>query len=169
MALNTGLRLEVETSLTKTDGLASASADVSPWSYGFQWPDGTAANTANRLYQARRTLTASSTEDLDLAAVLTDTYGAAITFARIRMIIVKAAAGNTNNVVVGGAATNTWVGPFGAATHTVAVQPNDIYMQVASGTTAWPVTAGTGDLLKIANSAGGTSVTYDIFLVGAST
>lgn len=167
MALNTGFRLEVETSLTKTDGLASASADV-PWTYGFQWPDGTAANTANRLYQGRRTLSASATEDLDLAAVLTDSYGVAITFARIRALIVKAAAGNTNNVVVGGAATNTWVGPFGAATHTLAVPPDGVLTLTAPGTTGWTVTAGTGDLLKIANSAGGTSVTYDIFLIGAS-
>jgi hypothetical protein len=168
MALNTGLRLEVDTSLTKTDGLASASADV-PWTYGFQWPDGAGAGAANRLYQARRTLAASATEDLDLAAVLLDSYGAAITFARIRALIVKAAAGNTNNVVIGAAATNTWVGPFGAATHTVAVQPDGIEMHIAPGATGWPVTAGTGDLLKIANSGAGTSVTYDIFLVGAAT
>jgi hypothetical protein len=167
MALNTGLRLEVDTSLTKTDGLASASADV-PWTYGFQWPDGTAAGTANRLYQGRRTLAASTTEDLDLAAVLTDSYGVAITFARIRALIVKAAAANTNNVIVGAAASNQFVGPFGAATHTIAVQPDGLFVVTAPGTTAWTVTAGTGDLLKVANSGAGTSVTYDIFLIGAS-
>lgn len=167
MALQTSLSLALATVLTKTDGLASASADA-PWTYGFSWPDGTAANTANRLYQGRRTLTASSNEDLDLAAVLTDTYGAAITFARIRALVVKAAAANTNNVVVGGAATNTWVGPFGAATHTVAVKPDGLLILVAPDTTGWAVTAGTGDLLRVANSAGGTSVTYDIFLIGAS-
>jgi hypothetical protein len=167
MALQTSVQLAVETDLTRTDGLASATA-TAPWSYGFQWPDGTGANTANRLYQGRRTINASSNEDLDLAAVLTDSYGVAITFARIRAVIVKAAAGNTNNVVVGGAASNAFVGPFGAATHTVAIPPDGIFMAVAPGTTGWAVTAGTGDLLRVANSGAGTSVTYDIFLIGAS-
>lgn len=37
--------------------------------------------------------------------------------------MVKAAVGNTNNVVVGGAAVNGIVGPLGAATNTVAVSP----------------------------------------------
>jgi hypothetical protein len=168
MALNTGLQLAVQTSLTKTDGLASASANV-PWSYGFEWPDGTGADQANRLYQGRRTLTASSTEDLDLSGTtLLDSYGVAIAFARIKALIVKAAAGNANNVIVGGASANQWVGPFGAAAHTIAVKPNGTLVLTAPDATGWAVTAGTGDLLKIANSAGGTSVTYDIFLIGAS-
>jgi hypothetical protein len=32
----------------------------------------------------------------------------------------------------------------------------------------WGVTAGTGDLLKVANSAGSTSVNYDIVVIGNS-
>lgn len=172
MALQTSVQLAVETDLTRTDGLASATA-TAPWTYGLQWPDGTAANTANRVYQGRRTLAASANEDLDLhggagTVLLTDTYGATITFARIRLIVVKAAASNTNNVVIGGAATNTFVGPFGAATHTIALPPDGFYMAAAPGTAGWTVTGATGDLLRIANSAAGTSVTYDIFLVGAN-
>lgn len=172
MALQTSVQLAVETDLTRTDGLASATA-TAPWSYGLQWPNGTAANTADRLYQGRRTINASTNEDLDLhggagTVLLVDSYGATITFARIRAIIVKAAAANTNNVVVGGSATNTFVGPFGAATHTIAIPPDGFWMAVAPGTTGWTVTGATGDLLRVANSGAGTSVTYDIFLIGAS-
>jgi hypothetical protein len=167
MALHTGLALTIATELTKSDGLASASADT-PWTYGFQWPDGTGADQANRLYQGRRTLSASANEDLDLAGVLTDTYAATITFARIKAIIVKAAAGNTNNVVVGAAATNTFVGPFGAATHTVAVKPGGLFLAIAPDATGWAVTSTSADLLRFANSGAGTTVTYDVFLIGAS-
>jgi len=41
-------------------------------------------------------------------------------------------------------------------------------MAGAADATTYAVTAGTGDLLKVANSAGGTSVTYDIVIIGSS-
>jgi hypothetical protein len=130
---------------------------------------GTGAGQADRRWSDKRTLAASANEDLDLAGVLTDVFGQAITFARVKQLVVVAAAGNTNNVIVGGAATNTWVGPFGAATHTLAVRPGEAKVICsATDATAYPVTAGTGDLLRIANSGAGTPVTYDIFIVGAS-
>lgn len=166
MALQTNVQLSVDTTLTRTDGLAAASADA-PWTYGFSWPDGTATGTANRLYQGRRTINASSNDDLDLAGVLVDTYGATITFVRVRAIIVKAAASNTNNVVVGAAAATQFVGPFGASTHTVAVPPDGMFMVTFPGT-GWTVGAGSTDMLRIANSGAGTSVTYDLFVIGAN-
>mgnify|MGYP000488088098 CR=1 FL=1 len=60
-----------------------------------------------------------------------------------------------------------FVGPFGSATHTVALPPggNLILTAPASG---WTVTAGTGDLLRVANSGAGTSVTFDIIIIGTS-
>ena len=43
-------------------------------------------------------------------------------------------------------------------------------MLIASPTAAgWLVTAGTGDLLKIANGGAGSAVDYDIILIGAAT
>ena len=37
---------------------------------------------------------------------------------------------------------------------------------VAPGAAGYAVTAGTGDILKVANSGAGTGVTYDIVIVG---
>lgn len=129
--------------------------------------DGTGANQAQKLFTDQRTLSASANESLDLSGVLADVFGAAITFTKIKAILVKAADGNTNDVVLGGAASNAWVGPFGASTHTVAVKPGGTVMFVAPDANGYAVTAGTGDLLKVANSAGGSGVTYDIVIVGA--
>ena len=129
--------------------------------------DGAGANQAQKLFTDQRTLAASANESLDLSGVLADVFGAAITFTKIKAILVKAADGNTNDVVLGGAASNAWVGPFGASTHTVAVKPGGTVMFVAPDANGYPVTAGTGDLLKVANSAGGSGVTYDIVIVGA--
>ncbi|MFB7399783.1 hypothetical protein ACFCZR_06385 [Streptomyces rubiginosohelvolus] len=130
---------------------------------------GTGAGKADRIWSDRRTLAASGTEDLDLAGVLLDAFGATITFARIKGLVIAAAAGNTNNVVVGAASSNPWATLLGA-THTLTLRPG-AFVAVGSGAAdaiGYAVTASTGDLLKIANSAGGSAVTYDIHIIGAS-
>lgn len=167
MPLQSGLTLALLTELTKAGSLGSATQKI-PYSYGFEWADGTGLNQADRLYQATRTLAASATEDLDLAGVLLDPFGAAITFVKIQAMLFKASAANTNNVVIGAASATQFVGPFGAATHTIAVKPGGLFLTVAPDAAGWAVGAGASDLLKVANSGAGTGVTYDIFLIGKS-
>ena len=127
---------------------------------------GTAAAQADLVFADTRTISASSSENLDLAGGLTDPFGAAITFAEIVAILVKPAAANTNNVLVGGAASNGFSTPFGDATDVIKVTPKGFLMLVSDE--GYAVTASTGDILKIANSGSGSSVTYDIVLVGRS-
>ena len=133
----------------------------------YDFTDGTGSNQADRIWHDQRTLTASSSENLDLAGSLSSVYGASITFATVKAIIIKAASGNTNDVVVGNAASNQFVGWFGAAAHTEAVKPGGISIHIAPAT-GWTVTAGTVDQLKILNGGAGTSVTYDIIIIGTS-
>lgn len=133
---------------------------------GYGLTTGTTAGKADLVFADTRTLTASSSENLDLAGTLTDVFGATLTFVEVVAIYVKAAAGNTNNVVVGGAASNGFVTPFGASTDTVKVGPGGVFL--LTNDAGFGVTAGTGDILKIANGGGSTSVTYDIVIVGRS-
>lgn len=128
---------------------------------------GTGSYQADKLFSDQRTLAASATENIDLAGALTDPFGAALTFAKVKAIYIRAAAGNTNDVVVGGVGSNAFIGPFGANTHTVAVKPGGVLLMVAPDS-GWTVTAATGDLLKILNGGGSTSVTYDIIIIGTS-
>lgn len=131
--------------------------------------NGTGAGKADRIFSDRRTLAASATEDLDLAGVLLDAFGATVTFARIKGLIVSAAVGNTNNVVIGAAASAPWITLLGA-THTLTLRPG-AFVAVGTGladATGYAVTATTADLLKIANSSSGTAVTYDIHIIGCS-
>ena len=130
--------------------------------------NGTGANQADRVWSRRSTLAASASETWDLNGVLTDTFGNAVNFVKIKGLFLYAASGNTNNVVLGNAAANAWVGPFGAATHTIATAPDGYLQFIAPGLAGWAVTAGTADQLKVANSGAGTSVTYDLVLVGTS-
>jgi hypothetical protein len=136
--------------------------------YQMLYSTGTGAGSADRIFHDQRTIAISGTDDLDLAGVLTDVFGATVTFARIKAIVVAAASGNTNNVIVGGAASNQFLTWVGAATHTVTVRPGGFLALAATDATSYAVTAGTGDLLRIANSGAGTSVVYDIMLIGAS-
>ncbi len=135
----------------------------------FDLAPGTGAGQADKIWTDQRTLAASATEDLDLAGVLVDAFGAAITFARIKAILIRAAAGNANNVVVGAAASAQWSTLLGA-TGTVILRPGAVALVAAGAAdaTGYAVTATTADLLKVANSGAGTGVTYDIAVVGCS-
>lgn len=130
---------------------------------------GTAAGQADRVWSDTRTLAASANEDLDLAGALADAFAVAAVFVRVKGIYIAAAAANTNNVVIGAAASNPWATLL-SATGTVTLRPGAALLVVAGSAdaTGYAVTAGTGDLLRITNSAAGTSVTYDIVVIGAS-
>lgn len=142
-------------------------------SYGTAFTSGTGAGQVDKIWTDTRTLTASGTEDLDLAGVLTDAFGASITFARIKGILVSASPANTNNVIVGANVVNSWatmLGPTGASGGTVTLRPGAFFAAGvgAADATGWAVTASTGDLLHVANSAGGTGVDYSIAVFGCS-
>lgn len=130
-----------------------------------QFAPGTdATSKADLLFADTRTLAASATENLDLAGVLATALGATITAAEVVAIWVRAAAANTNSVVVGGAASNAFSGPLSGTTPKITLQPgNAVLLTCQQG---WPVVAGTGDILLISNSGSGTGVDYDIVVIG---
>lgn len=168
MTLVTSLQVVLGATQSKTPSL-SAPSSVLAVNRLIQLVDGLGAGKADLLYAKTRTLTASSNEDLDLAGVLTDDFAATLTFARVKALYVAAAVGNANNVVVGAAAANPWATLLNA-TGTVTLRPGACLMAVAGITdaTGYGVTAGTGDLLRVTNGGAGTSVTYDIAVIGNS-
>jgi len=129
---------------------------------------GTTANKADQVFSDSRTIAASGSESLDLAGSLTNAFGESVTFAEVVAIVVVADAGNTNDVVVGGASENAFAAPFGDASDKVKVKPGGFLVLAAPGDPAYAVTAGTGDLLQIANSSSGSAVGYDIVILGRS-
>lgn len=164
---STQVNVAVAAQLSSLLDLATATVPLS-YSRAYGTANGTGLGQADRIFHDTRTLSASASEDLDLAGVLLDPFGATITFARIKVLLIAAAAGNTNNVIVGNAATNGFISWVGAATHTVTVRPGGLLLVAASDVTGYAVTATTADLLHVANSGAGTSVTYDVVLIGAS-
>lgn len=166
MALTTNIKVEVNAIQTGSSGLSPIEARHN-LSYSKTLTDGTANGKADLAWGKTATLAASANEDIDLAGSLTGALGGTTTFVEVVSITVTADEGNTNNVVVGGAAATQFVGPFGAATHTIAVQPGGSFT-VNAPAAGWGVTAGSTDFLRIANSGAGSSVTYKILIVGRS-
>ncbi len=157
------IELNIRAKLTGANDLGTPVMNLAPIEEILQLIPGTnAVNKADCFFSDTRTLAASATEDLDLAGVLTDAFGATITAAEIVLIFIKAADVNTNSVVVG-AATAPFAGPLGAA-GTYTIKPGEYFLAVSE--TGWAVGAGATDDLKLLNSAGTTGVTFDILILG---
>lgn len=166
----TRTRVDVKliTTQTKPDDL-SVPQDAVDYLKSLSFGDGVGAGAVNLLFHDQRTLAASGTENLDLAATLADKFGQTLTFARIKAVLFVAAAANTNNVNVTQPAANGVPGMFLAAGDGVAIHPSGMFLWVAPSAAGAVVTPATGDLLTVTNSAAGTSVTYDVLILGGAT
>lgn len=168
---NAQVSLSISASLGNTLNVGTANALLSStYSTALGAALASGAGLADVGWWDRRTLTASSSENIDLAGTLHDPFGNTVTFARIKVLLVAALATNTNNVVVGGGGT-TFTGLFGATTHTTIIRPGMavVWMTNTTDATGYPVSSGSTDLLGIANSTSGSSVIYDIAVLGVST
>jgi hypothetical protein len=168
MAVTATVTQSVSGSHTSTADLGTPTFPFST-SASVAYTSGTGAGAVDRVFTDTRTLAASGTEDLDLAGSLTDIYGATITFARIKAIHIKAATGNTNNVQVTRPASNgtPWLMAAGDG---IALRPGAAFTwsSGSADATGVAVTAGTGDLVTITNSAGTTGVDYTVVILGCS-
>lgn len=126
--------------------------------------NGTATGNASQMWSDTRTLTASATEDLDFAGGVTNVFGVALTFVKIKFVFARASTANTNDVQVTRKAT-TGFPLFMADGDGIALTPGEWFCY-ASPTLGKTVTATTDDTLTFTNSAGSTSVTYDVIVIG---
>jgi hypothetical protein len=161
------LNIALSQSFTRAFGNASDPVSIAEL---LPLANGTGASQADRAWGGTRTLAASANEDLDLVGTaLVDVTGTAVTFPKVTAVFIRAAAGNTNNVVIGAAASNPWVGLLNS-TGTITLRP-DAWVMLSVGSadaSGYPTVAATGDLLRVANSGAGSTVTYDILVLGKS-
>jgi hypothetical protein len=127
---------------------------------------GTAAGAVDVCWSDTRTLAISAAASLDLFGVLTDAFGATVTFVKVRGIAIVSAVGNTSTLTISRPAANG-VLLFGAAS-------GSLFPLSGGGTFLWldpavgfGVTAGTADLLTITNAATA-SATFTVGIIGTS-
>lgn len=164
-SLKSRVELKVTGTLTNTLDLNEASAPLAALRTQ-DFANGVGASQANVIWSDRRTVNASTTEDLDFAGGgLTDAFGAAVAPAKIRAVIITSAAANVQNITLFGDANS--VPLLNTAATTVTLQPGGMYVFTAPATAGVAVTAGTGDIIQVANGAG-VAITYDIIVIGTS-
>ncbi len=128
--------------------------------------NGTGLNQVNQLFTDQRTLTASASEELDLSGGLNDAFGNSIAFTKVKGVLVIAASGNTNDVNITRPASSG-VPIFLNASDGMPVKPNGFFMWTAPDAGGVTVTNSSADRIALANSAGGSAVTYNIAIIGS--
>jgi len=128
---------------------------------------GTASGEADVIYADSRTIAASSSYSIDLTGTADlNVFNGSLALAKVKGIWIYALNTNTNSVVVGNG-TNPFVGPFSAGTITLTIPPGgELLLTAPVG--GWTVTAGTGDILKLANSSSGSGVDLRAIIWGTS-
>lgn len=127
--------------------------------------NGTGASQASQVYTVTGTLGASATANIDLAGALVNAFGTTITFTKIKMIVLRAAAANNvaNNLQLSRGSSNGFVW-FLAASDGFYLAPGAFFLWFDPvGVT---VTAATGDILTLTNGAGTNTISYDLLIVG---
>jgi len=141
------LTLKIQAALTKTQGLNVSAVDTILKDMSDTLANGTGADQADKFCPVEVSLAAAPT-DVDLSGGLTDWHGNTLTAARVKgLLVINTHA--TGVITVGGAPANAWATMFGAATHQFKVRPLGLQFSWAPDATAYAVTAGTGDLLRL--------------------
>jgi hypothetical protein len=136
--------------------------------------DGVAANQADKVYVAERTVASNTNDDIDLTGSLSDALGATITAAELAALLIynkpmDPAADNTTNLTIGGG-SSPMLGFLGGTTPTIGpIRPGCFILLGGVGNVGGfgAIAAGTGDILRVGNSSGA-QAKYQIGVVARS-
>ena len=165
----TGTAVKDGTEFEDVQYTLSFSADVS-------LADGVAANQADQEWHDEGSLLADGTTTYDVAGGITDEFGAAVTFARIKAIYFKNTSTTASVLRLGGGtggdgtnAFDTWVTSTAAdGSEGVLVRAGGFILLCAPDATAYVVTGGTIDILLIEEMST-LAATYELCLIGSLT
>lgn len=134
--------------------------------------NGTAANQADLIYVAERTVADGADDDIDLNGTLTDAFGNTVSMVEVVGIFLlnapKTGSANTTDLTIGGG-SNPFLGFLGGTTPTIGpFKPGAMFQMVSPDAAGLgTVTAGTADILRISNSAGAANK-YQLVITGRS-
>jgi hypothetical protein len=131
--------------------------------------DGASSNQADKVWHDERTVAASADDDLVLSALPLSLFDNAlvIELAKVKaVLLVNLADTDGEDLVVGAAASDEWLGPFGRSGDSLTV-PAGASLLLVNQKSGWPVAAGSADTLRISN-AGHSDIDYKIAVLGTS-
>jgi|DEB0MinimDraft_3_1074331.scaffolds.fasta_scaffold00047_26 hypothetical protein len=129
--------------------------------------DGTSAGQADLVFSDRRQLGNGANEDLDLAGSLQDSFGNTLTMVEVVGVFIRNRETAAASVLqVSAAAANGWAQMISGNTNHLKIKAGGFFLWWDDAGSA--VTAGTGDLLNLANANGAATLDYDIVIVARS-
>jgi hypothetical protein len=169
---NINLLINIIDSRTAVTGAAGevGSRIISPSWGGWAIASGTGVGQADKVWCDTRTVTTGATDAIDMAGTLTDSFGAVVTFVKLRAIVAFAALTNTTTLKIQRPAANgtTLFDAAGAiVSGLAAVSFGGLMIAWADPQAGVAVAAGTTDLITAVNSAGA-SASYTIAILGTS-
>lgn len=165
--LRTKMDLGFEWTYTNTDADSGRSVtDSNAISVIKTLSSGVAIDNADLQWNDRRTVNDAANDDLDLAGGLTDAFGATLTFAKIKGIVVYNRNTTAGHMLHIGGGSNTFNTFLGADGDIIKVGPDGLFVIWNPSLAGYAVTASTGDILRLSGSGG--DITYDIAIIGTS-
>ncbi len=129
---------------------------------------GTVVNEQDLLwYDIGRTLAASASENLDLAGSLSDPFGDTITMAKLKGIYIHNKNTTAGDVLQFGN-NAAHVPLFSAVTTSFDIGPGATFFWLDPSLAGVTVTAGTGDIISLAETGAANTLTFDIAIWGTS-
>ena len=126
-----------------------------------------ARDVASTIYHDIRSLSASSNEEFDLSGGISDAFGDTLTLTIVRgLIVANLDDSDANTVLEIGGATNAFDTFLGDASDKVKVASGGVFIAWNPTAAGYAVTAGTGDILKIANTSSDTACSYHLVIIG---
>ncbi len=161
---NGSVYVQILGAMVKALDIGTASLDIN-YAKRHKIVNGNLDAQANMIWSDTRTIAPSTIEDLDLYGGLTNAFGDTINFTAVKGIFIFANADNVNNLLVGGDA-NALVNYVGNNSDVLVIKPGGLFCVYDPTSGGYGVTNTTGDILQVANSSSGSSVVYDIIIVG---
>lgn len=167
--LQSSIAAALNWTLSDTTDLISTPRDSQTVTPTYTWVDGVAADQADMIWRDSRTIVGAGvvTDDLDLVGVLIDVFGNTVNFHTVRALLIWNTSTVLTSILTIGNAATPWLGPLGAAAHTIEVRPGGMLLVVTPDAVGWHAVGGASDKLGISKAAGG-DATYKIAIIGAS-
>lgn len=121
---------------------------------------------ANLFFNNGYTIADASIQSLDLSGGVADQFGVTMTFSKVYSIWIANLETGTGKIIGLGGDTNHV--PFFSATNDVLKAGPKGCIHLSSVVDGYAVTASTGDIVKIANIAGGAAINVAVAIVGKS-
>lgn len=167
--LTSGIQAKIDWSFGEALDLSTV-RDAASLEFNKSLADGTAVDTADKVWHDTRSITAGANDDLDMTALTHSIFGSTVTisFAKIKAIlIVNNSTTSGDELRIDTSVAAALLTPFASSATTKVEIGADSALLLSSKKDGWAVTNTTADIIRIHNPNAGT-VSYSIVIIGTS-